>query len=70
MFLEGRNNGFAKSLRIQPSAASRDKPKLLKLACQIVGLQEAVWLINSVSRNIQYSINTCSLGSALTTQEF
>ncbi|WP_334472204.1 hypothetical protein [Arsenophonus sp. PmNCSU2021_1] len=33
---EGGNNGFAKSLGIHPSTASRDKTRIFKLACQVV----------------------------------
>uniref|UniRef100_A0A3B0MKP1 Uncharacterized protein n=1 Tax=Arsenophonus endosymbiont of Trialeurodes vaporariorum TaxID=235567 RepID=A0A3B0MKP1_9GAMM len=36
MSSEGGNNGFAKSLGIHPSTASRDKTRIFKLACQVV----------------------------------
>ncbi|HGJ5878210.1 MAG TPA: hypothetical protein ACHBZ9_03780 [Arsenophonus nasoniae] len=36
MASEGGNNGFAKSLGIHPSTASRDKTRIFKLACQVV----------------------------------
>ncbi|MFS1538213.1 MAG: hypothetical protein ACL7BU_05390 [Candidatus Phlomobacter fragariae] len=36
MFSEEGNNGFAKSLGIHPSTASRDKTRIFKLACQVV----------------------------------
>lgn len=36
MASEGGNNGFAKSLGIHPSTASRDKSRIFKLACQVV----------------------------------
>uniref|UniRef100_A0A3B0M1T8 Uncharacterized protein n=1 Tax=Arsenophonus endosymbiont of Trialeurodes vaporariorum TaxID=235567 RepID=A0A3B0M1T8_9GAMM len=36
MASEGGNKGFAKSLGIHPSTASRDKTRIFKLACQVV----------------------------------
>ncbi|MFS1538898.1 MAG: hypothetical protein ACL7BU_09585 [Candidatus Phlomobacter fragariae] len=36
MFSEGGNNGFAKSLGIHPSTASRDKTRIFKLSGQVV----------------------------------